>query len=89
MFSFFKLHKASVPSQTSDAVITQIHPDYPSLDGVYETSYPGCQSISKCISSTGNEESSLTLTEQPDVRLYMSMTIQKNVRTIRYLKEVA
>ena len=91
MFSFFKLHKASVPSQTSDAILTQTHPDYPSLDGVYETSYPGCQSISKCVSCTGNGKS-FTLTTSAGAYAkthYISMTIDDDKVAVTYPTGVA
>ena len=91
MFSFLKLHPVSVPSQRSDTVTTQAHPDYSYVNGVRKTVYPGCRSISKCVSCTGNGKS-FTLTTSAGAYAkthYISMTIDGDKVTVTYPTEAS
>ena len=92
MFSFLKLHKASVPSQRSDAVITQTHPEYSLVNGVRETFYPQCRSISKCVSSrtgTGNIPTLTTSAGAYAKTHYISMNIDGDKVAVTYPTGVA
>lgn len=93
LLSFIRLHKVSVPSQRSDTVTTQAHPDYSYVNGVRKTVYPGCRSISKCVSSsrtgTGNNTTLTTLAAAYVKMHYISMTVDGDEITVTYPTEVA